>query len=430
MSDAPISSVPLERVPPPDEIVPEDAARRRDRWTAWVVTWVSYATYYFGRKGLSVAKAPIAASLGKDALVGVDTVYLAAYAVGQYVNGSLGDRVGARRLVGVGMLVSACACFAFGASSVGIAFVLAFMVNGFAQSTGWPGNVKAMAEWTTQANRGRVMGVWATCYQVGGIAATWFAARMLKWYGWRGSFFGPGLVIALVGVVVLLVLKPGPGAATGAGDAGAAATDATIAANRRQERSRVLRSRTVWCYGASYFGMKLIRYSILFWLPFYLTTALHYADTVSADMSISFEVGGVLGTMLMGALSDRYRRVPRSMFAAAWLVLLSGAIFLYARVGATGMVTNVVVMALVGALLFGPDTLISGAAAQDAGGKYAAATAVGVVNGIGSVGAILQEYVTRGVSERYGWDKLFYVFVGLAAFSAVCLVPTFRTRGR
>jgi sugar phosphate permease len=42
------------------------------------------------------------------------------------------------------------------------------------------------------------------------------------------------------------------------------------------------------------------------------------------------------------------------------------------------------------------------------------------------VGAILQEALTRGVSERYGWDKLFYVFVGLALFSAVCLVPTFR----
>ena len=118
------------------------------------------------------------------------------------------------------------------------------------------------------------------------------------------------------------------------------------------------------------------------------------------------------------------------MFAAAWLVMLAGAIFLYARVGAADMVTNFAVMALVGALLFGPDSLISGAAAQDAGGPYAAATAAGLVNGIGSVGAILQEYVTRGVSQKYGWDKLFYVFVALAMFSAICLVPTFKSRGK
>ncbi len=434
MSLGPASSVPIERVPSPGEAV-EDAGTRRARWVAWVLTWVSYATYYLGRKGISVAKAPMVESLGKDVLRNVETAYLAAYMVGQYVNGFLGDRVGARRLVGVGMLVSAGACLAFGASSVGVAFLFAFLVNGLAQSSGWPGNVKAMAEWTTPDNRGRVMGVWATCYQVGGILATWFATFMLGMYGWRASFWGPAVVVALVGVLVLLFLKPGLRSASVATVGhGTTVVDhgvmepSVLREKQRQERSRVLRSPTIWFYGASYFGMKLIRYSLLFWLPFYLTTALHYSKTGAGYLSISFEVGGVLGTMVMGALSDRYRGIPRSRFAAAWLVLLAGAIFLYARIGATGTVTNFVVMALVGALLFGPDSLISGAAAQDAGGPYAAATAAGVVNGIGSVGAILQEHVTRGVSERYGWDKLFYVFVGLAAFSAVCLVPTFRPR--
>lgn len=422
-------SVPVERVAPPEESA-AGAPPPAGRWTAWIVTWVSYATYYLGRKGISVAKAPIAENFGKDVLVGVDTGYLAAYALGQYVNGFLGDRVGARKLVGVGMLVSAGACLAFGASSVGIAFLLAFIVNGFAQSSGWPGNIKAMAEWTTSGNRGRIMGLWATCYQVGGIVATWFATIMLAHWGWRASFWGPAVVVAIVGILVLLLLKPGPGANPSKPAEGQEAPNAIeIEAKRKAERSRVLKSPTIWCYGASYFGMKLIRYSILFWLPFYLTTALSYSKTTAGYMSISFEVGGVLGTIGMGALSDRNQRIPRSIFASLWLVLLAGAIFLYARIGATDMVTNFVVMALVGALLFGPDSLISGAAAQDAGGKYAAGTAAGLVNGIGSLGAILQEYVTRGVSEKYGWDKLFYVFVGLAMFSAVCLVPTFKMRG-
>ena len=433
-----MSQGPLEPYAPPVATAPtdlpvEDAEMRRGRWTAWVLTWIAYATYYLGRKGFSVAKAPIVESFGKDALRNVETAYLGAYMVGQYVNGLLGDRVGARRLVGVGMLVSAGACYAFGASSVGIAFLFAFLLNGFAQSTGWPGTVKAMAEWTTPQNRGRVMGVWATCYQVGGIVATALATFLLGIYGWRASFWGPAMVIGLVGVLVFLFLKPGPDAAASVRvDASADAATRVAAeaevARQREERRRVLRNPTIWCYGASYFGMKLIRYSLLFSLPYYLTTVLHYSKTGAGYMSLSFEVGGVLGTLGMGALSDRYCHLPRSRFAAAWLVLLAGAIFLYARIGATGMVTNFVVMALVGALLFGPDAIISGAAAQDAGGKYAAATAAGVVNGVGSIGGLFQESVTRGVSERYGWDKLFYVFVVLAAFSAVCLIPTFRPR--
>jgi OPA family sugar phosphate sensor protein UhpC-like MFS transporter len=416
------------------EVAPDPALLAgRARWVAWALTWVSYASYYLGRKGISVSKRPMSDALGADVLVGVESVYLAAYAVGMSANGFLGDRIGARRLIGFGMLLSAAACVAFGASSIGVAFLAAFLVNGLAQSSGWPGNIKAMAEWTTPGNRGRVMGFWATCYQVGGAAANPLLGLLLTLgLGWRATFFLPALWLALVGLAVLLFLKRGPGAgdATAKGE-GASGDDPAEARLRAEERRRVLRSRVVYCYGGAYFGIKIIRYAILLWLPFYLSTALHYPDGTAASVSSSFEVGGVLGTIGMGFLSDRLRSVPRSVLASAWLVMLAAALYLYVQIGGLGMGVNFAAMALVGALLFGPDSLLSGAAAQDAGGKYAAGVAAGMVNGIGSVGAILQEALTRGVSKHYGWDKLFYVFVGLALFSAACLVPTFRVgRGR
>ena len=87
---------------------------------------------------------------------------------------------------------------------------------------------------------------------------------------------------------------------------------------------------------------------------------------------------------------------------------------------------NFAAMALVGALLFGPDALLSGAAAQDAGGPRAAALAAGLVNGVGSLGAMLQEAVTRGVTSRWGWSALFNVLLGLALLAALALTPTFR----
>jgi OPA family sugar phosphate sensor protein UhpC-like MFS transporter len=400
----------------------------RARWVAWVLTWVSYASYYLGRKGIAVAKKPIGDALGADVLVGVETVYLAAYAVGMSANGFLGDRIGARRLIGFGMLLSAAACVAFGASSAGVAFFAAYLINGLAQSSGWPGNIKAMAEWTTPGNRSRVMGWWATCYQVGGAAANPLLGLLLTLgLGWRATFFGPALWLALVGIAVLLFLKRGPGAGGGATDDRVAAPEDPEEARLRAEaRRRVLRSRVVYCYGGAYFGIKIIRYALLLWLPFYLATSLHYSDGMASSMSSSFEAGGVVGTIGMGFLSNRLRSVPRSVLASAWLVLLAGALYLYVQIGGLGMGVNYAAMALAGALLFGPDSLLSGAAAQDAGGKYAAGVAAGMVNGIGSVGAILQEALTRWVSARYGWDKLFYVFVGLALFSALCLVPTFR----
>ena len=287
------------------------AATRRRAWVVWTVTWLSYATYYFGRKNLSVTKAAIGRELGGHVLYGVETAYLAAYAVGQYVNGSLGDRVGARRLVGFGMLVAAAASFCFGLWSVGALFLVTGVVNGLAQATGWPGNVKAMEEWTTPATRGRVMGFWTTCYTVGSIAATAFATRAARLGGWRMAFYAPALVLAAVGLLVFVFVRPGPRAE----GARAAPTP-----ERQAARRAVALSATVWWYGASYFFIKLIRYCLLFWLPFYLERVLGYAKDDAGYDSTAFEIGGVVGTIALGWLSDRAHGVPRSMLCSGSLV--------------------------------------------------------------------------------------------------------------
>ncbi len=410
---------------PPDAPPASATLPARGRALAFGVTWIAYATNYFGRKGISVAKATMVGALGPSALHGVETAYLAAYAVGQSANGWFGDRVGARRLVGAGMLVSAAACLAFGASSGRVAFAVIMAVNGLALSTGWPGNVKAMAEWTPAGQRGRVMGAWSTCYQLGGIAASTVAGGFLAARGWRWAFFGPAIFLALVGVAVLLLLRPGPLATA---TARASAAQEPTPPGHPDARRRLLRSPTLWSYGAAYFWIKLIRYSLLYWLPYYLETVHHHAPFLAAKVSTSFEIGGVAGAVGVGWLSDRLRGVPRSAVAAVALIGLAGAFSLYVEVAGAGIWPGFFAMALCGFLLFGPDALLSGAAAQDAGGAEAAALAAGLVNGIGSVGAIAEEAVTRGVTRHFGWDGLFHVFAGLSAVAALCLWPTFRGR--
>src|SRR5579871_6572246 len=109
------------------------------RALAFGVTWIAYFTYYIGRTGVGTVKSSIANDLGPASLYGVETGLLAAYALGQYPSGYLADRFGARRVVATGLVLSGLACLAFGLSSVWIALLIAYTLNGFAQSTGWPG---------------------------------------------------------------------------------------------------------------------------------------------------------------------------------------------------------------------------------------------------------------------------------------------------
>lgn len=389
------------------------------------LTWLAYASYYLCRKGFGVAKARIESRMGISAgwLATIDTAYLIAYAAGQFGSGLAGDRVGARRLIGWGMLGSAVACAVFGSAQGALVMLLAFAANGLFQATGWPGTTKAMADWYPPAERGTVMGVWSTCYQVGGLAATAFATALLSAYGWRWVFYGPAIAVGAVGLLVLGALAERPGATRGApATPKAPAEEAEFRAARRA----VLVSPTVWSFGAAYFCLKIIRYSILFWLPYYLHNALHYSEKKAGYLSVSFEVGGILGVLIAGALSDRIAGRRRSTLASAMMGLLALSLLAYSFVARWGAVPNFAAMALVGLLLFGPDSLLAGAAAQDLGGKHAAATATGFVNGMGSVGAILQGAFTVTLREALGWDAVFYGFLVVALAGALALAPTWR----
>ncbi len=396
--------------------------------TAWVVTWIAYATYYLGRKGFAVSKKTIERTLGVDVttLGAIDLAYSGAYAAGQFGSGLLGDKIGARRLVSIGMLISAAACGAFGSARTGLMFGALFVVNGFAQATGWPGTTRAMAEWTTLDNRGTVMAFWATCYQVGGIFASWLCGYLLGHFGWRSAFYGPALIMALVALLVFALLRPGPSLQRAAAAAPAAVpeVDAGVTrAERRAAQRAVLSSRILWSYGASYFFIKYIRYALLFWLPYYLSTALDYDGPTAAYVSSAFEVGGIVGVIAIGILSDRVRRIPRAGLAGFALLGLGAALLLYIQVAQLGKFGNVVGLALVGAMLFAPDSLLSGAAAQDAGGKLAAATATGMVNGIGSCGQLAETLLVPMLSKHFGWKVMFPTLMLCSSFALLALVP-------
>jgi len=405
----------------------------RERGNIFVATWLSYFSYYLTRKPLSVTKSALKDSFGLSSaqLNWIDTTYNVAYCVGQVANGFLADRIGPRRWVALGMLLSAAMAFAFQLVDsltgwlVGT-YMIVWGINGFAQSTGWPGNAKAMASWYGTKGRGEVMGWWSTCYQAGGLAATLIAAALLKHFGWRSAYVGTAIWVAVIGVAFFLIVRDRPS------DKGYANPDVAHVDEEERRRllraewPRVLRTPMVWAMGAAYFCCKLIRYAFLFWLPLYLYEEGHYHMSAAATMSTAFEGGGIVLVIVAGLLADRVLGKRRVLTAFLFLLGLVGALAIYRVVGTGAPGASALGLMLVGGTLFAADSLISGAVAQDLGGPHAAALAAGLINGIGSIGQVVQGFLLVWISEVYGWDVLFQCFMGIAAVAALCLVPFLR----
>jgi len=115
------------------------------------------------------------------------------------------------------------------------------------------------------------------------------------------------------------------------------------------------------------------------------------------------------------------------MLGAIFCAILTFAIGGYQTACGMGIWANALCMALIGFLVAGPDALLGSTAIADcceqAGyGEEVLGTAAGIVNGMGSIGAVLQGTLTAYIAEKYGWGALFCTLAVLSALSVVSLL--------
>jgi OPA family sugar phosphate sensor protein UhpC-like MFS transporter len=187
---------------------PTDSTYRRWRWQIFIITWLAYAGFYLTRKSFAVAKIGIQRdpSLGwtDHQLAWIDGAYLTAYAVGQFLFGMAGDRLGTRIVVGAGMFFSVIAGFAMGASTAILLFGAFFLIQGLCQASGWGPLAKNISTFFSRRERGSVMGIWCTNYSLGAFVASIIVGYAGQWFGWRYAFFIPAAM--LLGIWVLFLL--------------------------------------------------------------------------------------------------------------------------------------------------------------------------------------------------------------------------------
>src|ERR1043166_270782 len=168
----------------------------RWRWQIFFITWLSYAGFYLTRKAFSVAKnelkKPEVLGLTKGQMSLMDGTYSAAYAAGQFIWGTLGDRFGPRRVVLFGMMASLLTCALMGVSKTAFLIGVLFTAQSLWQASGWAPLAKNMGEFFSQRERGTIMGFWCTNYAVGGLAASIFAGVVGQQFGWGSAFILPG----------------------------------------------------------------------------------------------------------------------------------------------------------------------------------------------------------------------------------------------
>ncbi|MFJ2742521.1 MFS transporter [Streptomyces sp. NPDC087440] len=420
-----------------DQVNPvlRSARASRWRWQIFAITWVAYAGFYFVRQAFSVAKLGILDDpavntvLTKGVLGVIDSIYLAAYAAGQFLWGMWADRFGPRVVVVGGMIGAIVASCLMGLSSAVLVFGGAMVIQGLSQSAGWAPLCKNMGNFFTVKERGRILGLWSTNYAFGGLAAPpflgWMAYSVFD--GWQAAFFAGAATLAVV-LGLFLVFQRNTPRDVGLEDPDHDPNAAPSADGEEEERltglalyKETLRDRMVLTLGLCYFLLKPARYAILLWGPVIVAERIPEIDKAGATLiPVAFGVAGVVAPIIIGWVSDNVfssRRAPACVLA---LGILTAALALFMPLTATGSVgIMIAVLAVIGISVYAADAMISCVAAVDFGSAKGAGTAAGLVNGCGSVGAILGGLLPGFLSG----GVLFTIFAVAALLAGALMIP-------
>jgi len=120
-------------------------------------------------------------------------------------------------------------------------------------------------------------------------------------------------------------------------------------------------------YAATFFCTKLAVYSLILWLPLFLSEELNYEDNMIANLSTVFDCGAIVGSLFLGFLSDltHGKRSPISLFAIVFSIIISYTLTFKVSVMPTAVFF--ILMFFLGLFISGLNNLINSACAADLG---------------------------------------------------------------
>uniref|UniRef100_H2YK10 Sugar phosphate exchanger 3 n=1 Tax=Ciona savignyi TaxID=51511 RepID=H2YK10_CIOSA len=448
-----------------------------------ILTFFCYMTYHLSRKPFSVVKVdkpsgnhskngtwcdfpPFDKSNYKGLFGDLDSAFLLTYAIGMFFSGMIAERVSLRYFLSIGMILCGIFTSMFGLGYFGGIHSLAFylvsqVLNGLTQTSGWPGVVTCVGNWFGKQRRGLIMGIWNSHTSFGNILGSVIASIFVG-YSWGLSFIVPGIIIATMGVICFLLMVDPPHIlvqtytvifSTFMSDPDDMnlvnhdssqikyqslpnTSESDVINGSEPTKQPEVESKPIGFIGAlripgviefslCLLFAKLVSYTFLFWLPFYLKSTSSLNATMAGLMSTLFDIGGIFGGITAGLLSDHSGACATT--CSLMLLVGAGMMYLFNTYASVSTTVSITLLIITGAFVNGPYALITTAVSADLGthevlkgNAKALSTVTAIIDGTGSIGAAIGPYLT-GVISKTGWKSVFYMLIA-ANFSAMILL--------
>jgi ACS family glucarate transporter-like MFS transporter len=340
-----------------------------------------------------------------------------AYALFQIPGGFLGDRYGARIVLGISILGWSLASLISGmvTTSAGMAFATLFATRallGVTQAPTYPVASMAVAQYVPENQRVRANSSYIAASTLGSALAPLTLAPLMVRTGWREVFFASALV-GLVTALAWFAYAPREKVFS-------ASAPVPPIGQQFKDALHLLRHRPLLWLSASYLLHSAVYFVFVFWLFRYLTEARGFGVLASGMWASVPNFMAFLAAPLIGIGADRLSRRVMPATARRWAAmacLMTAAAFVLIGANLPSAYLAIVALGVSVGCITGAEAPFW-TTATTIGAKHAGA-AGGVLNLMGNLGGVLSIWLVPLMKDAWGWTWMLAFWAGIAVVAAL-----------
>ena len=417
------------------------------QWRVIICSMIGYAMFYFVRKNFSFAIPLLNEEYGiSNASFGIImTLGGLIYGVSKFVNGILADRTNPRWHLAIGLAICVLTSFLFGfadkistfftGSTQGEGFIrgmvivmgVLYIINQIFQGCGFAPCNHLMVSWVPPKELATKMSIWNTPASI--IMSMESVVAVICGYltRWQLCFWVPA-AIACVGVFfVILTLRDTP-KSVGLPELPKVKGELDESEHKDPKAfkaflmKKVFLNPVIWVLAVTDLFVYIVRFAILDWGPSMLTDMGLSPELTGWTVAI-FEVAGCAGMLCAGYISDKFFKSRSQRVCAIEMALVAVCLIALHFIQDAGLpVLFLVILALAGFLIYGPQALL-GVTAANIATKKAASSAVGLIGLMSYLSTIITGWGFGALADRFGgWSWIFITMGALAVVGAVLIL--------
>ena len=404
---------------------------------------IGYAMFYFVRKNFSFAIPLLEEEYGitKTSFGIIMTLGGLIYGVSKFLNGILADRTNARWHLVIGLSVCVLTSVLFGfsdqlstlftGSAVGGSFLRGivlimgalYIINQIFQGCGFAPCNHLMVSWVPPKELATKMSIWNTSHSIGAFIVAVICGYLTSC---QLCFWVPA-VIAFVGIFFIIVTLRDTPKSVGLPELPKVKGELDEEANKDPKAfkqflmKKVFLNPIIWVLAITDLFVYIVRFAILDWGPSMLDSMGMSQNLTGWTVAI-FEVAGCAGMLCAGYISDKFFKSRSQRVCAIEMALVAACLIgLHFLQDAQQPILFLILLALAGFLIYGPQALL-GVTAANIATKKAASSAVGLIGLMSYLSTIVTGVGFGFLADKFGgWSWIFITMGGLAVVGTVLI---------